>query len=185
MNIIRDEATADVVVVFEPIEVGIFTETVGLVGSLIDSAQHLDKHPELIDDAALARLLPAGYADDADAALEFSRFTRDELIEQKLDDSFRVMSSFEHFTSMTPIPEDLPTIVRITPDRILPWLRTITDLRLTLDARMNQDPATLAAPLDDDDIDHFRSVSDWLGMMQETIIGVMERGDDEALGRRR
>jgi len=159
-----------VVVEFEPIEAAIFTDTLGLVGSLIDSARHIDHLPELIGDPALARLLPAGYDGDDDAADEFRRFTRDELIEGKLEDSFQVLSAFERAGAWPTVPEDGMVLVRIEDARVQSWLRAITDARLTLDARIRQDRTTLAASLDDDDIEHYRNVMEWLGFVQESLL---------------
>jgi hypothetical protein len=74
------------------------------------------------EDPALARLYPTAYLDDAEAAGELDRLTRDELTGQRLaalDTMERTLDAF-----------------RLTEDELSAWLASINDLRLVLGVRL-------------------------------------------------
>jgi len=169
MNIVRETESGTLLIEFEPVEASVFTDTVGLVGSLIDLARHDEQMPDLASDPALRRLFPEAYA-DPEAEDEFRRFTREELVDLKLDDSFTVLTAFQNASAWPSVPTDHSVVIRVPAGEVVGWLRTITNLRLTLDARISQEPSTLSAPLDHEDVDHFRRVYEWLGYMQESLI---------------
>ncbi|MFM9877341.1 MAG: DUF2017 domain-containing protein [Rhodoglobus sp.] len=109
-------------------------------------------------DPALARLLPDAYHDDQDAASDHRRLTERSLVERKLANARRVLLDL-----------DTPTIVLDEPG-IQSWLRTLTDLRLALAARLQieEDGDT---GLGDDDM---LTVYDWLGYLQGSLVDVID-----------
>lgn len=157
---------------FEDIETALLTDLVGQVGALLDGIK--GGMVPVSDEAAL-RLFPDAYENDDEAAEEFRRFTQDDLIDRKLDDAFEVLSSFERIGAFPPV-EGQPVTIRLSQEQAVQWIRTLTDLRLTLDTRINQPRETLAAELTEDDIEHFRNVFDWLAFVQGTLVEAL---DDE------
>lgn len=110
------------------------------------------------EDPAIARLLPNAYADDRDSAAEFRRYTEDGLVERKIANARALRDSLD----------DGP--IRIDPDLLQSWLRSLTDVRLVLAAR-------LGIELDDDEGtgDPFLSeVYQWLGYVQSSILSALE-----------
>lgn len=109
-------------------------------------------------DPALARLLPDAYRGDEHAAAEHRRLTERGLVERKLANAHRVIGSLE------------TTTVTLDVADIHAWVRTLTDLRLALAARLQieedgdeglGDEAMLAT-------------YDWLGWLQGSLVEVID-----------
>ena len=109
-------------------------------------------------DPALARLLPDAYHDDPDASAEFRRFTEDELAGAKTSDARGVAMALDGDDG-----------IELTRETVRPWLRSITDLRLALAARLgiredgdegDQSPASQPV----------QQVYFWLGYLQESLL---------------
>jgi hypothetical protein len=83
-----------------------------------------------LQDPVLARLLPAAYADDPEAAEEFADATRERLAEGKVEGLRR-------------LPADLEAapggVLRLGPDDAVVWLKALGDLRLALAERVGID----------------------------------------------
>lgn len=122
-------------------------------------------HDSAPSDPALARLLPDAYRNDGEASSEHRRLTELGLVDRKISNAQLVVSSL----ATDP--------VELGPDAAQAWLRTLTDLRLTLAARLQI--------VDDGDDgtgdDAMFSVYDWLGYLQGTLLNAIEHreGDDE------
>lgn len=111
-------------------------------------------------DPALARLLPDAYRDDDDAAAEHRRLTERGLVERKQANAEIVISSL----GSREIVLDAAAVQA--------WLRTLTDLRLALAARLQIE--------DDDDEglgdETLLTIYDWLGWLQGSLVDAI---DDE------
>ena len=108
-------------------------------------------------DPALARLLPDAYRGDQEAASEHRQLTELSLLERKVGNARAVIESLSD-----------PDV--LTEGQVQSWLRTLTDLRLTLAAR-------LQIETDDDEgigDDAMLGVYDWLGYLQGSLIEVIE-----------
>lgn len=126
--------------------------------------------PEVPDDPVLRRLFPNAYPHDADASSDFRRFTERGLRTTKVTDAQVVL-------------EDLATTegggvdLRVRPDHVEAWLRTLTSVRLAVATRLGISDAESAdelARLDDSDPRSYMvSVYDWLGFAQETMVGAL------------
>ena len=112
------------------------------------------------DDPAVARLLPTGYADDAEAAEEFRRFTSYDLVERKLHNARLVLAALDPGAGEEPVLDDAAQ---------QSWLRTLTDLRLTIGARLGV-TAEGFPPGDDPQVLVLQDVYDWLGYVQESLV---------------
>lgn len=109
-------------------------------------------------DPAIARLLPSAYPQDPEADAEFRRFTEGDLASRKVENAGIVVSSLEGGT------------VRLDQAQAAAWLRTLTDIRLTLAARLgieaDDEPGDESTP----EALMMRDVYDWLGYLQESLV---------------
>ncbi|HPG75170.1 MAG TPA: DUF2017 domain-containing protein [Rhodoglobus sp.] len=109
-------------------------------------------------DPALARLLPDAYRDDEDAASDHRRLTERSLVDRKLANARRVLADL-----------DTPVVV-LDEQGIQSWLRTLTDLRLALAARLQIEEDGDAGLGDEDML----MIYDWLGYLQGSLVEVIE-----------
>lgn len=121
-------------------------------------------------DPALERLFPEAYRDDPDASAEFSAFTRTELAAAKSAAATEVQGALGDGAA--------DTVLDVSAG--WSWLRHLTDLRLTIAARLGvvDDPEAFDTAPDPDELSEddllARSVFDWLGYVQELLIGALE-----------
>ena len=114
-------------------------------------------------DPAVARLLPPGYSGDAEAEAEFRRLTVDDLAARKVESARVARESLAGDLSKP-----------LSAQTAQAWLLTLTDLRLTLGARLGvtaegfPDGADREARL-------MHDVYDWLGFVQETLVRALDR----------
>jgi hypothetical protein len=126
----------------------------------------LSSHVDLPDDPVLARLLPDGYTDDADASAEFRRYTEESLRSGKISSAQAVLAS-------------LPSTggeVRLSEPECQQWLRALNDVRLALSVR-------LGITDEDDDLAEHLAVDDprsayvwvyqWLAYLQDSLIDAL------------
>ena len=117
----------------------------------------------LPDDPVLARLLPDAYADDAEAAGDFRRFTEDELRDGKAAAARTVLAT---------LPEDGGRI-RLSEEDAQVWLRALNDVRLALGVRLSITEDFDARVQDLDPADPrsaYMWIYDWLTFLQETLV---------------
>jgi len=114
-------------------------------------------------DPALARLLPDAYRGDVEAASEHRQLTERSLVERKIANARVVIASLD-----SAILER--TELRLEPSEVQSWLRTLTDLRLALAARLQ------IADDGDNGIgdDEALMVYNWLGYLQGSMVEVIE-----------
>lgn len=174
------ESTGTVTAQFEPVEIGLLRLA---ASQLIDLLEAAETHAlGTSDDPALRRLLPDAYTDDPEAAAEFRRFTADDLLERKVRNARCVLASLgeEPLDEIADEPGDAelgaaadaaeqPVTIALDPDDVQSWLRTLTDLRLTLAERLEIGPDGVPQ-LSDDEAPFLHDVYDWFGMVQESLV---------------
>lgn len=130
------------------------------------------------DDPALQRLLPDAHRDDAEAAAEFRRFTERNLRDAKIDDAVVVLGSLG--ADEGELTGDPAQAVEFELDRdaARSWMRCLTDLRLTLAARLEvtaDDEEFWAALPDDDERLPVYEIYGWLGYLLESLLDAASR----------
>ncbi len=115
------------------------------------------------EDPVLARLLPDGYRDDAEAAGDFRRYTEQDLRSGKVAAARTVLAT---------LPEDGGHVL-LSADDAQAWLRAINDVRLALGVRLSitedfQERMDQLEP--DDPRSAYFWVYDWLTYLQETLV---------------
>lgn len=121
--------------------------------------------PMLPDDPALARLLPDLIVDDADAALELRGLVEPSLLALKRDQAGLVLESLAHPGALDAATEEA-------------WARVLTDLRLTIAARLGIEREDDARPSVTESEATLREVYEWLGGVLEHLIDTLDRRDD-------
>ena len=116
---------------------------------------------DLADDSALARLFPNAYPEDADAASEFRRYTREGLIEHKSANSGLIAAAL--------MSSDDAGRLAVERDDAERWLPALTDLRLVLAER-------LGIHRDDDPLPNsdLADVYSWLGELQWSLVAALD-----------
>jgi hypothetical protein len=137
------------------VRVGLGVEERELVRRLCDQVASAVESPE--GDAGLARLFPAAYADDPEAAAEFEELARPALAQGKVAALRRV--------------EETAGEERLGPDDAQAWLTALNDVRLVLGTRLGvtEDPA-------DHDLAHpGYAVYAWLTWLQSELIEALAK----------
>ncbi|MRG59104.1 DUF2017 family protein [Agromyces sp. CFH 90414] len=119
------------------------------------------------DDPALGRLLPDAYPDDVDAGREFTRYTRDNLVDGKR----QAAQSVRDATSVG----DGERLVEIELDQVQAWgwLTFLTDLRLILAERVGI--IEEGTPEQDEQRDDYlRAAYEWAGFVQGSMLEVLD-----------
>lgn len=149
---------------------------VGLVRQLRELvADSMDSADTAPTDAAVARLVPQAYTDDADAAREFRSLTAGDLLHRRDDDARVVAAALEDVASASLDDDDAlrTRTLTLSADELEAWLRTLTALRLVLASRLH-----ITSENDHDDDDPRFGVYEWLGYRLE---GLVQAADDAGL----
>ncbi|GII75076.1 hypothetical protein Sru01_00580 [Sphaerisporangium rufum] len=112
-------------------------------------------------DPVLARLFPAGYSGDDQAAAEFRRYTEATLREGKRSDAETLMETAGEGR------------VRLTAEQAQAWLRALNDVRLALGVRLEVTEEVheeLAGMTEDDPRYPAYVTYDWLTYLQDTLV---------------
>ncbi|MFF7250360.1 DUF2017 domain-containing protein [Embleya sp. NPDC008237] len=139
--------------------------------------------PVTPDDPALARLLPDAYAEDAEAAAEFRRYTETDLRLRKRDNARIVLADLAELIDLTE-PPDAEELrgqggehrVVLDSQGVQGWLGTLNDLRLVIGTRLEvtEDMEEFEAKLADDDPRRWLfAVFHWLGGLQDSLLGAL------------
>lgn len=113
-------------------------------------------------DPAIVRLLPDAYPDDPVASTEFRRFTAGGLVERKLANAEVLV---------TTLSESIETgQLRLDPRQAGAWLRSLTDIRLTLASRLGIE-SDEQAPSGDAIL---QELYDWLGFLQNSLVEAVD-----------
>jgi len=152
-----------------------------------------DRH----DDPALARLLPNAYNEDDDASREFRQLTERGLASRKIDNAVIVLRSLEKIAAdvhMSPRadgdaeatrPDDVPdpfdvyqddpgTEIALDDVSAIAWLRTLTDIRLTIAARLGLETEDDTVDDTDDAAMVLADVYNWLGLITESLVEAVD-----------
>ncbi len=122
-----------------------------------------DVVPPTPTDPVLARLLPAGYRDDDEAAAEFRRYTEGDLRAAKRASGERVLAGLTGAGTRLALDEEAARA----------WLGTLNDLRLSLGTTLSVTEDTyaeLARLRPSDPRARLLAVYGWLGYLQETLV---------------
>lgn len=120
-------------------------------------------------DPAIERLLPDAYRDNEADAAEFRRFTEDELADEKIRRALGMAEILE--------PDAGPeTTVRVRLDHAsaLDWMRSLTDIRLALAARLGIVDDTSAITVDEES-QYTLAIYNWLGQLQYSLVRAIDR----------
>jgi len=145
-------------------------------GDPLEAMLDFDAPREVPDDPALRRLLPDAHRDDAEAAAEFRRFTERGLREGKVDDAIQVLRSLgaDH-DDLSEADESGTVEFELDREAVRAWLRCLTDLRLTLAARLevtSGDEDYWAGLPEDDERLPVYEIYGWLGYLLESMLDV-------------
>jgi hypothetical protein len=119
-------------------------------------------------DPALRRLLPDAYRGDDAAAAEFRKYTEDSLAERKIQNALTMIRTLESAT-----PHGSGIDARLDAPAAQAWLRALTDIRLTIAARLGIEADGDEGP-DDEEGRAMREVYDWLGFVQGSLVEALD-----------
>jgi hypothetical protein len=151
---------------FEQAEVDVLVQLSSEVQGLLSQSESVE--PGSPSERAIDRLLPAAYRDGAENDEEFRRFTAVGLIDRKTRNAARVRATLADGDSTGGM-----VTVTLDADEIQSWLRTLTDIRLTLAAGLgieNDGDEQLISDENRFAVD----VYGWLGYVQETLLEALE-----------
>jgi len=109
-------------------------------------------------DPAVARLLPDAYRGDDESASEHRRLTERGLVERKIVNANAVVASLGD------------SVLALDEAAVQSWLRTLTDLRLVIAARLQIEEDGDEGTGDED----LLMLYDWLGYLQGTLLEAYE-----------
>jgi hypothetical protein len=118
----------------------------------------------LDQDPAIARLLPDAYGDDADASRDFRRLTERSLASRKVANARVVIETLARSEGA----------VRLSAPEVQAWLRTLSDIRLTIAARLGIERDGDTGATDSDAALALHELYDWLGYVTETLLDALE-----------
>ncbi len=129
------------------------------------------------EDPVLARLFPSAYAEDAEAAAEFRRFTEGGLRDGKAAGAAAIIDTLEE-AGLPPELGGQKLVIDVELDQAgaLVWLKSFTDLRLALATRLEVeegDEDYWASLPDDDPRAQAHDIYEWIGALQETLVDAL------------
>ncbi len=148
------------VAVFDPTEADTLSTLASQIGLLVEERGTIDSDP------ALLRLLPDAYPDDPEASTEFRRFTSDGLAARKASNARRIVADLAVAAGATSA-----TMVKLDAQAAQAWVRSLTDIRLTIATRLGIE--TDGDPGSGDPVLH--DLYDWLGFVQGTLVDCLDR----------
>jgi hypothetical protein len=173
------------VATFEPSEASVLANLAGQVIELLRdrNGERVSEPDSLLGDLAmvgpsqppedpvLKRLLPDAYRDDPEDAAEFRRFTESSLTSAKVENAQAIITALAAggLDGLT----DEPVEVELDPAGVQAWLRSLTDIRLSLAVRLGIETEEDAMLLDksaDPAVVAMGELYDWLGFVQESLV---------------
>ncbi|MDN4596584.1 DUF2017 domain-containing protein [Leifsonia virtsii] len=146
---------------FEPGEAQLL---LSLAEEAVELARAAASPENAIADPALGRLLPDAYPDDPEASAEFRRFTAPGLADRKEAAALTVVDT------LAGVGGDSRVEVVLDEVQATAWLRTITDVRLVLAARLGIRQDGDEGDIHDEESAMQRAVYDWLAAVQEFLV---------------
>ncbi|WP_394553507.1 DUF2017 family protein [Agromyces sp. MMS24-JH15] len=119
------------------------------------------------DDPALGRLFPSAYPEDAAAARDYTRYTRESLVDHKRQAAQAVRDA-------TAVDGDRGLVeILLDQSQAWGWLTFLTDLRLILAERVGVgEEGTPEA--DEQRDDYLRAAYEWAGFVQGSMLEVLD-----------
>jgi hypothetical protein len=142
----------------------------GLVGSSAGSddplfaAVGIGGSSRLHEDPAIARLLPDAYGDDAEASGDFRRLTEQSLANRKVANARTVIDSLSAGSEEIELDEQ----------QAQAWLRTLSDIRLTIAARLGIERDGDEGANDSDAALALHDLYDWLAYVTESLLDALD-----------
>ncbi|SDE00861.1 DUF2017 domain-containing protein [Auraticoccus monumenti] len=134
-----------------------------------DLAEEPDQ-PEVPDDPVLQRLFPNAYPHDPQASADFRRYTERDARTAKIDAARTVLAALA-------ASRDGRDPVRVPLAEADAWLKTLTNLRLSIATRLQITDAESGEELsqlpDDDPRAFMYGVYEWLAFAQETLVAAL------------
>jgi hypothetical protein len=172
---------------FDPAEAHVIANLAGQVIELLrdrNGAQVADSDPLVSElglggpsqppeDPVLQRLLPDAYRDNPEEAAEFRRFTESALTSAKVANAETVLASLAAGGMDLADESEAPVEIELGPDEVQAWLRSLTDIRLSLAVRLGvetEEDTMLLQSSADPAVVAMGELYDWLGYVQETLV---------------
>jgi len=153
------------VAVFNPDEAGTLSILASQLIALLEDLGSREADP------AMLRLLPDAYSDDAEASAEFRRFTADDLASRKATNARRIVADLATAAAATSA-----TAVKVNAQAAEAWVRSLTDIRLTIAARLGIETDSGDGSRDTQSPDPaLLDLYDWLGFVQGSLVDCMYR----------
>lgn len=181
------------VATFEPGEAHLIANLVGQVVELLrdrNSAGASDPDPLAVqlgmggpstppEDPVLLRLLPDAYRNDVEDAGEYRRFTERSLTTVKVENAETVIRTLvdSGMVLATPQDDDDPVEVELDPAAVQAWLKSLTDVRLSLAVRLGietDEDHLLVSNSEDEATVAMAEIYDWLGYVQESLVAALD-----------
>ncbi|WP_420368909.1 DUF2017 family protein [Curtobacterium sp. L1-20] len=147
------------------IHLGMSSGERSVLSSLTEQLQQV-LEGDLSSDPVATRMFPDAYRDDAEASAEFRRWTESDLVAQKTTNASIVHAWLTGARDGAFDAEDEQA-----------WLRSLTDLRLTIAERLGiVDATTEEQSYRSDSGVGLRDVYDWVGYVQEHLVETLTSG---------
>lgn len=159
------------VAVFEPQEASALSLLASEVAELLQARSAREADP------AVLRLLPDAYPENAEASAEFRRFTADGLADRKVANARHVIADLAAAAAAAS-----PTAVKVDGHAAQAWVRSLTDIRLTIASRLGIDVGSGSGsdssgldPVLDPGLDPVLvDLYDWLGFVQGSLVDCLD-----------
>jgi hypothetical protein len=125
------------------------------------------------EDPVLQRLLPDAYRDNPEDSGEFRRFTEAALTSAKVANAETVLATLVAGGLNVADDSDAPVEIELGPDEVQAWLRSLTDIRLSLAIRLGietEEDTMLLENSSDQALVAMAELYGWLGYVQETLV---------------
>lgn len=131
------------------------------------------------EDPVLRRLLPDGYIGDEEASADFRRYTERGLSSVKVQNARTAIGSLvaAGLDADEPDAGSRPLEVELDDAEVLAWLRSLTDVRLSLAVRLgieSEEDAETVGESEDEGVAMMADIYDWLGYVQETLVRALD-----------
>ncbi|WP_411700686.1 DUF2017 domain-containing protein [Conyzicola sp.] len=165
-----------VVVGFSAVECDIIADLAAQIAGMLGDIAGSDDADPLFDlvgiggrsaidpDPAIARLLPDAYGDDSEASGDFRRLTERSLASRKVANARVVIATLERDSGHVELDEGDAQA----------WLRTLSDIRLTIAARLGIQSDGDEGATDSDAAVALHDLYDWLAFVTESLLDALE-----------
>ena len=133
------------------------------------------------EDPVLQRLLPDAYRDDEQEAGDFRRLTERSLTTVKVENAEALIGSLIdgglEVGHLAAGADDVAIEVELNPAAVQAWLRSLTDIRLSLAVRLGietEEDTMLIAESEDEATVAMSEIYDWLGYVQESLVSALD-----------